>query len=165
MTVYLRPATLPDLPRLSEIYNWYVQHSFATFDEFTATAEERRAWFDGFRASGAYQLLVAQVDGIVCGYACSSRYRSHPAFSATVESTVYLHPEARGQGLGARLYDELLERLAAEPVHSVLAAVALPNRASVRLHLSRGFREVGTFTEYATKGRQLISSTWFEKLL
>jgi phosphinothricin acetyltransferase len=63
------------------------------------------------------------------------------------------------------LYDELLGRLATERVHSVLAAVALPNAASVGLHLSRGFREVGTFTDYATKGGQLISSTWFEKLL
>lgn len=165
VTVHLRSAASGDLPRLTEIYNWYVQNSFATFDEAPVSAENRRAWFGTYAAAGPHQLLVAEVDGTVSGYASSSPYRSHPAFSATVEITVYLANDARGQGLGAQLYDELLGRLAAERVHSVLAAVALPNAASVGLHLSRGFREVGTFTDYATKGGQPISSTWFEKLL
>jgi phosphinothricin acetyltransferase len=101
VTLRLRSAVSRDLPRLTEIYNWYVQNSFATFDEVPATAETRRVWFGTFDTSGPHKLLVAEVDGVVCGYACSSRYRSHPAFSATVESTVYLANELRGQGLGA----------------------------------------------------------------
>ncbi len=78
---------------------------------------------------------------------------------------MYVDHQARGLGLGKRVYDELLARLAEQEVHSVLAAVALPNAASIALHLSRGFSEVGTLTEYAVKDGQLISSTWFEKLL
>jgi len=165
VTVHLRPAGPSDLLRLTEIYNWYVQHSTATFDEEAASPDDRYAWFATFDVSGPYQLLVAEIDGVVAGYASTSRYRPHPAFSATVEITVYLDHGARGHGLGARLYDALLDRLRREGVHSVVAAVALPNEASVGLHVSRGFRKVGTFTEYATKAGQLISSTWFEKLL
>ncbi len=87
------------------------------------------------------------------------------AFSRTVETSVCVDPAATWQGHGPRLYDELLRRLAGQDVHVVLAGVAIPKDASVRLHLSRGFREVGTFTEYATKHGRFISSTWLEKVM
>ncbi|MDQ3053957.1 MAG: N-acetyltransferase family protein [Actinomycetota bacterium] len=165
MSVRLRQAVSADLPRVTAIYNFYIRHGHATFDDVEVRPEDRRTWFETFDADEPYLLLVAEIDGTVAGYAASSRYRPHPAFAATVESSVYVDHQARGLGLGKRLYDELLALLTEREVHSVLAAVALPNEASIALHLSRGFREVGTFTEYAAKDGQLISSTWFEKLL
>ena len=59
----------------------------------------------------------------------------------------------------------VFELLAAEPVHCVVAGVALPNPASVGLHLACGFREIGVFEEYALKRGRYISSAWFQRLL
>ncbi len=163
--VHVRSGRLTDLPALTATYNWYVSNTAVTFDEVEASLADRETWFGAFAPSGPHRLLVAEVDGVVVGCASSSPYRSHPAFARTVEAGIYLDPQSRGQGLGRRLYDELLSRLESEAVHLVVAGVALPNDASVGLHLSRGFRHVGTFTEYAMKGERLISSSWFERLM
>jgi phosphinothricin acetyltransferase len=165
VTVQLRRALPEDLTHLTTIYNWYVEQTNAIFDEAPATTHKMQRWFNTFMTSGAHQLLVADSDAEVVGYASSSRYRQHPAFADTVETSIYLHPKVLGLGLGGRLYDALLEELQIAGVHLAVAGVALPNDASVALHRSRGFREVGTFTEYALKRGQRVSSTWFEKLI
>jgi phosphinothricin acetyltransferase len=159
----IRTGDAGDLTALLAIYNHYVEHSSATFDVRRATMAERGVWLSRYAAQTRYQLLVAHAEGDVLGYATSSRYRPHPAFAHTVETSVYVHPDATGQGVGGRLYDALLERLHDTDVHLAVAAVALPNDASVALHRSRRFREVGTFTEYAVKRNRWISSTWFER--
>jgi phosphinothricin acetyltransferase len=161
----IRPGRLSDLPSLVSIYNHYGVHSNATFDEAPVTVEDRLDWFQTFAETGPFQLLVADDGEDVLGCATSGPYRSHSAFRQTMETGIYLHPDAIGQGLGRRLYDELLRRLSATDVHVVLAGVALPNPASVALHLSCGFKEIGTFTEYALKRGRRISSTWFERRL
>jgi phosphinothricin acetyltransferase len=147
------------------IYNHYVAHSDATFDESPVTVEDRQAWFQAFTDTGPHQILVADDGEDVLGCATSGPYRAHPAFRETVETGVYLHPAATGRGLGGRLYDELLHRLAASAAHVAVASVALPNPASIALHRSRGFTEVGTFAEYALKRGRRISSTWFQRRL
>jgi phosphinothricin acetyltransferase len=88
-------------------------------------------------------------------------FRTHEITS--VETSVYLAPDAIGQGIGGRLYDTLLAELVDSEAHHVVAAVALPNDASVALHLSRQFTVVGTFTDYAIKRGRRVSSTWFER--
>jgi phosphinothricin acetyltransferase len=163
VTADLRPGREDDLPALRDIYNHHVRHGHATFDEAEASLDERRAWWTTYRPVGPHRLLVAADGDRVVGYATSSPYRPHPAFRHTVETSVYLAPDAIGRGLGGRLYDTLLAALADTGAHRVVAAVALPNAASVALHLSRGFTVVGTFTDYAVKGDRRISSTWFER--
>jgi phosphinothricin acetyltransferase len=51
-----------------------------------------------------------------------------------------------------------------EPVHVILAGIALPNDASIALHRKFGFTEIGTFREYALKNGTYISSTWMQRL-
>ncbi|WP_221320583.1 GNAT family N-acetyltransferase [Actinoplanes sp. L3-i22] len=163
MTVDLRAGVEDDLPALLDIYNHHVRHGYATFDEAEVSLAERRAWWSAYSPVGAHRLLVAAAGRRVVGYATSSAYRPHPAFRHTVETSVYLAPDAVGRGFGGRLYDRLLADLSGTGAHRVVAAVALPNDASVGLHLSRGFTIVGTFTGYAVKGDRSISSTWFER--
>lgn len=161
----IRTGEAGDLETLLAIYNHYVEHSDATFDVQRATMAERGVWLSSYAARSRYQLLVAQSEGVVLGYATSSPYRPHPAFELTVETSVYVHRNAKRQGVGGRLYDALLDRLHDTDIHLAVAAVALPNDGSVALHRSRGFREVGTFTEYAVKNNRWISSTWFERTI
>jgi phosphinothricin acetyltransferase len=161
----IRSGITDDLSTLHEIYNHYVLHSNITFDTEPYTLEQRREWFTTFAPNGPHRLLVAEADGKVVGAATSSPYRAHPAFSETVETGIYLDPLATGQGVGTQLYGALFETLRAERVHRIVAGVALPNAASVALHRRCGFREVGTFFEYARKHGTYVSSVWFEKEL
>jgi phosphinothricin acetyltransferase len=153
-----------DLPAIVEIFNYSAANSIANFASRPASVAERREWFEQFFSSGPYRLLVARRGNMILGYACSQRYRSHEAFSQTVEVSIALHGRCRGQGIGTSLYRALFESLAHEPVHVVVAGIALPNDASVALHRKFGFTDVGVFSEYAIKNGQYISSLWMQRL-
>jgi phosphinothricin acetyltransferase len=161
----IRHARLADLPRLTAIYNHYIRSSDATFDERLLEPEDRRAWLEAHRETGPYRLLVAERDRDAIGYASSSRYREHPAFDATIETSVYVDPSAVGQGVGRALYGALFTAIRSEALHRALAGIALPNPASIALHERFEFRNVGVFDEYARKNGRRISSVWMEKAL
>ena len=53
--------------------------------------------------------VVAEVDGKVVGFASLSPYRDRPAYSTTVEDSVYVHADHRGTGLGRALLSEIVD--------------------------------------------------------
>lgn len=159
----IRYAKRTDLQRLTEIDNFYIENSNANFFIKPRSVDERLSWFEKYKETGPYRLLVCEVDGLVQGCAYSSRYRDHFAFDQTIETSVYLSPDARTKGLGTALYKELFESLKSESLHLAVAGIALPNDASIALHKKFGFEEVGVFKEYAVKNGQYISSIWMQK--
>ena len=162
--ILIRPAERCDLPALVDIFNHYVVHGHVTFDTALNTVQSRQSWFESY-GNGCHQLLVALAAERVLGCTYSSRYQPRPAFDATVETSIYLHPQHCGSGTCSALYTALFVRLEQQPVHVAVAAVALPNEASLALHRKMGFREVGTFEEYARKNDTWISSTWLQRRL
>ncbi len=159
----IRTGKLEDVAGITDIFNFYIEHTNARFEEVPFTLENRQKWFSQFSSTTKYQLYVATENGVLLGFACSQQYRAISAFDDTVEVTVYLAQEAKGKGLGSKLYTQLFSSIRAYGVHRVLSGVALPNDASVALHKRFGFREVGVFNEYAKKHGQYISSVWLEK--
>jgi phosphinothricin acetyltransferase len=95
--------------------------------------------------------LIAETDGLVVGYATSSRFRPKAAYQTSVETTIYLAPEATGRGLGTALYAALFAALAEEDLHRAYAGVTLPNTASVALHRKVGFRSLEVYCEVGRK--------------
>ncbi|MEM9748974.1 MAG: N-acetyltransferase family protein [Actinomycetota bacterium] len=163
----VRDAVDADVDAIASIYNAAVESSIATFDEQPSSVADRRNWFSQFDTVGPHRLLVATDPATdrVLGYAGSMSYRSHPAFAATVEFTIYLDHAARGHGVGSGLYRALLDELTDETVHCVVVGIALPNEASVALHRRFGFVDVGVFREYARKNGAWIDSLWMQKIL
>ena len=165
MVSRIRPAAASDLPALLALRNWYIAHSFATCDEIPLTPADLENWFTQF-GDGPHRLFVATAqDGDVLGYCSSQGYRPHPSFASTVETSIYVNPEAKGRGIGLVLYERLFSALSGEGLHRAVAGIALPNEASVRLHERVGFRRVGVFSEYACKRGRRISSQWMEREL
>ena len=161
----IRVGTLPDIAGITDIFNFYIEHTNARFEEEKFTLENRQQWFSQFSSNSKYQLYVATENDSLLGFACSQQYRATSAFEDTAEVTVYLAEEATGKGLGTKLYSQLFSSIRIHGVHRALSGVALPNDASIALHKSFGFREVGVFNEYAKKNGQYISSMWLEKAL
>jgi phosphinothricin acetyltransferase len=161
--VTVRPGGEHDLDELNRIYNQYVRETHFTFDIEPMTIEERREWFTHYGSAGRHRLLVAASDKTVVGFACSSRFRPKPAYETSVETTIYLAPDAVGRGAGSKLYGELFQALEAEDVHRAYAGIALPNPASVALHERFGFKRVAHFTEQGRKFGRYWDVAWFEK--
>lgn len=159
MTI-VRPATAEDLAGAGAIYDEQVRTGISTFDlepppvsywEHHLTSTEPGDHF-----------LVADDKGDVVGFAYSSAYRPRPGYRLTREVSVYLSEQARGHGLGRRLYGDLLERVRADGIHVALALVALPNPASVALHEACGFQHLGTMREVGRKFDRWIDTAWYQ---
>jgi phosphinothricin acetyltransferase len=165
--VQVRPGVASDLEALTDIYNHYVRETPITFDTAVFTPEERRPWLLSHPEDGPHRLMVAvHTDSQeIVGYATSSAYRVKPAYSTSVEVTVYLAPRATGRGIGTHLYEALFTALAGEDLHRAYAGIAQPNEASVRLHERFGFRHVGTYREVGRKFGRYWDVAWYEKEL
>jgi len=162
----IRPATAGDLEAINDIYNHYVVESHVTFDDEPMPMEVRREWFTHYAETGRHRILVAVGDGGgVIGYASSSRFRPKPGYLTSVETSVYLQPDAVGLGTGTRLYETLFRALEEEDVHRAYAGIALPNPESIGLHEKFGFKRAAHFTEQGRKFGRYWDVDWFEKLL
>ncbi|MDH3265339.1 MAG: GNAT family N-acetyltransferase [Gammaproteobacteria bacterium] len=164
MGLDIRAAESGDLNRLVEIYNHYVTETHVTFDTEPFAVTERIHWFNQFAETGPYRLLVAMLDDDLVGYASSSMFKPKPAYSTSVETTIYLDNKLAGNGHGTQLYNRLIEDLTAEPsVHRAYGGVALPNESSIALHQKLGFTRVASYHEVGYKFAKYWDVDWFEK--
>jgi phosphinothricin acetyltransferase len=159
----VRAARVEDLPRLTAIYNHFVERTHVTFDEVPFTVAQRRAWFDAHAPEGKHRLLVAEERGEVVGYASTSKFRPKPGYDTTAEASVYCAPEAIGRGIGTLLYGALFDAVAKEDLHRIVAGIALPNEASLALHARFGFQRIGTFTGVGRKFGRYWDVAWLER--
>jgi len=154
--IEIRTAIDADLPRLTEIYNHYIEHTAFTFDMELFTVDRRREeWFSKYAPTGRHRVLVAIQAGDVVGFTYSSRFRPKQAYEATVETSVYLTADYTGRGLGRRLYETLFQELAREDVHRAIALITQPNEPSESLHRKLGFESAGIWTEAGRKFGEL----------
>ena len=165
--VQVRPGVESDLEALTDLYNHYVRNTPITFDTAIFTPQERRPWLLSHPEDGPYRLMVATEGHSqqILGYATSSPYRPKPAYVPSVETSVYVAPDAGRRGIGTVLYDALFKALADEDVHRAYAGIAQPNEASERLHARFGFRYVGTYREVGRKFGRYWDVAWYEKEL
>lgn len=151
MAGLIRPVAARDLGALTAIYNHYVRETAITLDLEERGPDKARAWLAGFAPAGRYRCLVAERDGRVLGWASTQRYNERAGYDATVSASIYLAPDAVGQGLGRRLYTALFDLLEDEDIHRVFGGITLPNPASVALHQAFGFEPAGLYRDVGRK--------------
>ncbi len=158
----VREATTEDAVAVQAIYAHHVRHGVGTFEEDPPDAAEiitrmgRGHWivaYHGTEAVGA-EVLGAEV----LGYAYHAPYHRRSAYRRTVESSVYVRPDAVGRGVGSALLGALVEHARASGYEQIVAAVGGgdANPASIALHERHGFVRAGTLREVGVKfGRRL----------
>lgn len=157
----IRDARDGDAESLAAIYNHYVQHSAATFEERSVDAAELRYRMADVRDLGL-PWLVAEAGDALVGYAYANRWRERSAYRYSVETTVYLAPGQTGAGWGTALYEELFARLRAAGLHAAIGGITLPNPASVALHEKLGMRQVARFPEVGYKQGQWLDVGYWQ---
>ena len=145
----LRAATPADAAAIAGIYAPFVTASAVSFETEPPDADAMRARIEA--GGGLYPWLVSEADGALVGYASATAFRPRPAYRFAVETSIYLRAEASGQGLGRALYAPLLAALEAQGFTQAIAAITLPNEASVRLHERLGFARAGTYRQVGWK--------------
>jgi len=147
--VIVRLAVAEDAAAIAAIYAPYVTQSAVSFEAEAPGVEEMRA---RIAAGGAlYPWLVAEEGGALLGYASASAFRARHAYRFTVETSVYVRDGGQRRGVGGALYSALLPLLGRQGFTQAIAALTLPNDASVKLHERHGFARAGAYENVGHK--------------
>ena len=162
MTIMVRAAVPADAPAVAAIYAPVVTDTAISFEEQPPTPDEigRR-----MLARPRLPWLVADDGGRVAGYAYASAHRARPAYRWSADCSVYLDPAYRGQGLGRRLYQQLITEVRDLGYRTLFAGIALPNPASVGLHEALGFTPAGVFRDVGWKLGAWRDVGWWQRSL
>lgn len=161
--MHVRRAMVADAEAIRRIYNAEVLGSTVTFDLVARSLDRQREWLA--EHAGPYPAVVAERDGRVVGFGSLSPYRSRPAYATTVEDSVYVARDERGRGIGKELLGELVGLGAAHGFHAVMARIAAGHEASIALHRSCRFEQVGVEREVGRKFGQWLDVVLMERLL
>ena len=155
----IRPATADDLPAILAIYNDAILTTTAVYQYQPHTLAMRAAWLADKQAHGFPVLVATHADvhgATVIGFSALGSFRAAAAYHYTVENSVYVAAEWRGQGVGRLLLAPLIDAARAMDAHSIIAVIDADNAVSVRLHRAFGFVEAGHFRQVVYKfGRWL----------
>lgn len=163
-TTNVRAAGAGDAATIAAIYNHFVLHSAISFEEEAVSADNMAQRIDDVQRAGL-PWLVAERDGALLGYAYATKWRVRHAYRFSVETSVYLAPDAAGHGTGSILYAALLEQLRRAGCHLVIGGIALPNPASIALHEKFGFEKVAHFKEVGFKFGAWRDVGYWQKIL
>jgi len=157
----VRAALLKDAPAIAEIYAPIVRDTSISFEIDPPDAELMAERIRG--GSATHPWLVAELDGMVVGYAYASRFRDRPAYRWSVEVSAYVSESMRGRGIGRSLHQALLEILQRQGFRSAFAGIALPNPASVAMHEAVGFTLLGVYREVGFKHGRWHDVGWWRR--
>ena len=159
----IREAVPGDAPALLDIYAPYIRDTVITFEYDVPMAEKFAARIE--ETAAAHPYLVCERDGQIIGYAYAHRIRERAAYDWAAELSIYLAPEAQGQGVGTALYRCLIDLLEQQRLRILYGCVTLPNEKSQKLHEKLGFSLVGVWHGSGWKFDGWHDVGWFEKRL
>jgi phosphinothricin acetyltransferase len=162
--IEVRDASADDLPAILAIYNDVIATTTAVYRDDPATLDDRQAWWQARVAQG-YPVLVADDGGAILGFASFGDFRAWPGYRFTVEHTVHVRSDCRGQGVGRALMAALLERGRALRKHVMMAGVDAENASSIRFHERLGFERVGHLREVGFKFGRRLDLVFLQRML
>lgn len=159
----IRIAQEQDLSAILDIYAPYILTTTATFEYTVPSPEEFLERFQGITAQ--FPWLVWEENGQILGYAYASAPYSRAAYAWCAEPSVYLLPQAQGQGIGTKLYAALEKILAFQGYQVLYALITQENTASYNFHIRNGYHFSVLFPNCGFKFGRWLGLIWMEKRL
>ena len=161
----LRPSTDADVPAIAAIYAHHVRTSLASFEIVPPTEDEiARRRMEVLKRGLPF--LVAEIARTVVGYAYASPYRLRPAYRATLEDSIYIHPDHARKGIGRLLLQALIAECEAKGYRQMIAAIGdSGNVPSIGLHRACGFEHAGTLRSVGFKFGRWVDSVLMQRPL
>lgn len=159
----IRKADRGDAQRIAEIYNHYVLHSTVTFDAEPKTVEDRLDWLA--EHDELHPVLVGELSGAMVAWGSLSKWGKKAAYEHSVEVSVYVDKDARGQGIGVTLTHALIEEATRLGHHALVNQIVSDNEVSLRLSEHLGFERVGVLREVGRKFDRWLDVVLMEQLL
>lgn len=154
------PLTDEHWSAVRDIYAAGIATGHATFESEPPTWEQ----FDAAKLP-AHRFVAVDLDSAVLGWVAATAISDRCAYSGVVEHSVYVHPEARGRGVGRTLLEALIVSTQAAGVWTIQSGVFVENTASLALHRVAGFRVVGTRERLGRMGYGPLEGRWRDVVL
>ncbi len=163
MDFRLEPIERADCEAIVEIFNYYIEHSFAAYPDKPVNSH----FFDALmRLTDGYPTYAAKdLDGLVIGFGLLKAYNPTSTFSHTAEITYFIKPEYTGYGIGNRMLHEMIKEAITKGISTILASISSRNEGSLRFHKKHGFAECGRFKHVGYKKGEYFDIIWMQKMI
>lgn len=163
MSVTIRRAIPSDAEAVAEIVNHSILTSTANFHLEPLTVLSQKEFIQA--STDRHPVLVCEIEGKVVGWASLKPYSPRAAYSQTVESSVYIHPDYHRKGIGKALMEEIIRQAKAQNHHSIIAGATAEQTASIKLHEALGFKKVAHYKEMGYKFGRWLDTVYLQLML
>ena len=162
--IKVRPSTDDDVPAMLAIYAHHIQRGLGEFDFEPLNGDDIKRRRKNM-AKRRLPHLVAELDGVVIGYAYAVPFRKRPAYRYTVKNSIYVHPDHLSAGVGRRLLPALIDACIAAGCRQMIAYIDIANEPSRRLHETFGFEQAGLLKAVGFKYGRWTDSILMQRAL
>ena len=160
----VRKALETDLPGILDIYNDAILNTTALYTYNPMTLPMLEQWFADKKAKNL-PIYIVDIRQKVAGFASYGPFRPWPAYKYTVEHSIYIHKEYRGQGLAKKLLHTLIDHATADKLHTIVAGIDSGNAVSIELHRKFGFQQVGMLAQVGYKFGRWLDLVFMQLIL
>jgi L-amino acid N-acyltransferase YncA len=160
----LRAAHGGDAEAISAIYAHHVVHGTASFDTVARSVDDTRRKIEDITGCG-WPFLVAEVNGVVVGYAYATQFRDREAYRNTCENSIYIDAAQRGRGIGTELLAALVKESKAFGFRQMIAVIGGGEPASIALHAKAGFDHAGRMKSVGRKFGRWLDTVYMQRAL
>jgi L-amino acid N-acyltransferase len=161
----LRPCTEQQLPEILDIFNDAILNSTALYDYKTRTLDMMHAWYAD-KQKGNFPIVGAfDENNLLLGFSTYGMFRVRPAYKYTLEHSVYIRPDKRGQGLGKILLREIIKKAEEQNYHILVGVIDASNTISMKLHEKEGFVLTGIMKEVGFKFGKWLDAAFYQLIL
>ncbi len=162
--IKIRDAHIFDMEAITAIYNEVVLENSASFDINPKTTHDFIQWFNHYK--DRFPIRVATSDTQILGYIALTPYGQDEGYQYTVKLQIYVHQDARGQGVGRQLIEDILvQAKSVYKFHTIISEITSTNQASLQLHQALNFQYCGHIKECGYKFNQFHDMDIYQIIL
>ncbi len=158
-------CTFAHAPEILAMFNEEILNSTALYDYRPRTMANMETWFENKQKGNWPVIGLVAEDGTLAGFVSYGTFRAWPAYKYSVEHSVYIQKNHRGQGLGKRLVREMLGAAQRQNYHNVIGGIDSMNAPSIGLHRSLGFTPCGTIKQAGFKFGRWLDLEFYQYIL
>ncbi|MBF0711161.1 N-acetyltransferase [Staphylococcus capitis] len=157
----IRHARKEDMPDILKIYNDAIINTTAVYTYDPKELEERLQWFET-KSIAEEPIWVYVKDHHVIGYATYGSFRDWPAYLYSIEHSIYVDPDYRGQGIASKLLEILIQDAKAKNYRTIVAGIDASNVGSIELHKKFNFTHAGTIKNVGYKFERWLDLAFYQ---
>lgn len=146
-----------------DIFNHYIQNSFAAYSEVPIGYESIKS-FKEMTKGYPFYVIETNLKKIV-GFSFLRSYHRIEAFKRVAEITYFILPEHTRKGLGEKLLKLVIDDARKLGIDTLLASISSLNEASIKFHKKNGFCQCGYFKSIGRKFNEDFSMVWMQKFI